>query len=32
MNVNIETTSALRRKMTIELESNEISRELGPRV
>jgi len=28
MNVNIETTSALRRKMTIELESNEINREL----
>ncbi|MGA2409392.1 MAG: trigger factor [Candidatus Binataceae bacterium] len=28
MNVNIETTSALRRKVTIELESNEISREL----
>ena len=28
MNVNIETTSALRRKMTIELESGEINREL----
>ncbi|HEX4209204.1 MAG TPA: trigger factor [Candidatus Binataceae bacterium] len=28
MNVNIETTSALRRKMTIELESAEINREL----
>jgi trigger factor len=28
MNVNIETTSALRRKMTVELESGEINREL----
>ncbi|HTT74837.1 MAG TPA: trigger factor [Candidatus Binataceae bacterium] len=28
MNVNIETTSALRRKMTIELEGGEIKREL----
>lgn len=28
MNVNIETTSALRRKMTVELEPAEISREL----
>jgi trigger factor len=28
MNVNIETTSALRRKMTIELETGEINREL----
>jgi len=28
MNVNIENTSALRRKMTIEIESDEINREL----